>query len=51
MKSSELAAFEKLIARLRELANDKFFGEIVVSFQNGKPHTIKVNRVYKIDQL
>ncbi len=50
-RESETAALQKITACFRELMADRFFGEVAVSFQNGKPHTVKVHRTYKIEQL
>ena len=42
---------EKVSELLRQLMKDHFFGEVAITFQNGRPHTVKVNRTYKVDQL
>ena len=42
---------EKVSELLRQLMKDHFFGEVAITFQNGRPHTVKVHRTYKVDQL
>jgi len=42
---------EKLLEMLRHLMKDQFFGEVSITFQNGKPHTIKLYRTYKVEEL
>ena len=46
----QLALF-KIEDLLEQLTKDDFYGEVTITFQNGKPHTIKVHRTYKLDQL
>lgn len=50
-KSTDKPTLEKMTELLRQLMRDQFFGEVGITFQNGRPHTIKVHRTYKVDQL
>jgi len=50
-RQGEQANIEKLTELLRKLVKDQFFGEVGITFQNGRPHTIKVHRTYKVEQL
>jgi len=50
-QAKERPTIEKLNELLRQLMKDHFFGEVAITFQNGRPHTVKVHRTYKVDQL
>lgn len=50
-KGTDKPTLEKMTELLRQLMRDQFFGEVGITFQNGRPHTIKVHRTYKVDQL
>ena len=50
-RQGEQPNIEKLTELLRKLVKDQFFGEVGITFQNGRPHTIKVHRTYKVEQL
>lgn len=50
-QSQEVPTIEKLTEKLRQLMRERFFGEVGITFQNGKPHTIKVHRTYKVEDL
>lgn len=47
----EQPTVDKVSELLRQLMTDHFFGEVAITFQNGRPHTVKVHRTYKVDQL
>lgn len=47
----EPATLEKVVEMLRKLTEENFFGEVGITFQNGRPHTIKVYKTYKANQL
>ena len=47
----DLDSTDKIAELLRKLVKDRFFGEVAITFQSGRPHTIKVNRTYKVEQL
>jgi len=47
----ERPTIDKLNELLKQLMKDRFFGEVAITFQNGRPHTVKVHRTYKVDQL
>ena len=42
---------ERLHQYLERLANTEFYGKVVVSFQNGKVHDIKVEQTKKLEEL
>ena len=50
-KPREPVTLDKLIELLHKLIEDEFFGEVAITFQNGRPHTIKVHRTYKVNEL
>lgn len=50
-QAKEKPTIEKLNELLKQLMKDRFFGEVGITFQNGRPHTVKVHRTYKVDQL
>jgi len=53
--ASELRAagspIERLHRYLERLAVSDFYGKVVVSFQNGKVHDIKVEQTKKLEEL
>jgi hypothetical protein len=49
--TQEKPTMDKLTDMMRQLMRDRFFGDVNITFQNGKPHTIKVHRTYKLDEL
>lgn len=49
--TKDTPTIEKLTELMRQLMREHFFGEVGITFQNGKPHTIKVHRTYKVDDL
>jgi hypothetical protein len=42
---------ERLHRYLERLAGSAFYGKVVVSFQHGKVHDIKVEQTKKLDEL
>lgn len=50
-QNQERPTIDKILEMLRQLMRERFFGEVGITFQNGKPHTIKVHRTYKVDDL
>ncbi len=42
---------EKLAHYLTSLVEQKFFGSVVVTFQNGKVDTIKTEKIQRLDGL
>jgi hypothetical protein len=42
---------ERLHQYLERLADTSFFGKVVVSFQNGKVHDIKIEQTKKLEEL
>ena len=50
-QAKDRPTIEKVSELLRQLMKDHFFGEVAITFQNGRPHTVKVHRTYKVDQL
>jgi len=42
---------ERLHRYLERLAGSEFYGKVVVSFQNGKVHDIKVEQTKKLEEL
>jgi hypothetical protein len=42
---------ERLHRYLERLAASEFYGKVVVSFQNGKVHDIKVEQTKKLEEL
>jgi hypothetical protein len=44
-------ALERLHRYLERLAGSEFYGKVVVSFQNGKVHDIKVEQTKKLEEL
>jgi hypothetical protein len=42
---------ERLCRYLERLAGSEFYGKVVVSFQHGKVHDIKVEQTKKLDEL
>jgi len=50
-QAKDRPTIEKVSELLRQLMKDQFFGEVAITFQNGRPHTVKVHRTYKVDQL
>jgi hypothetical protein len=42
---------ERLHRYLERLAGSEFYGKVIVSFQNGKVHDIKVEQTKKLDEL
>jgi hypothetical protein len=42
---------ERLHRYLERLAGSEFYGKVVVSFQHGKVHDIKVEQTKKLDEL
>lgn len=50
-QTQEKPTIDKLMDMMRQLARDRFFGEVGITFQNGKPHTIKVHKTYKVEDL
>jgi len=50
-QAKDKPTIEKVNELLKQLMKDRFFGEVGITFQNGRPHTIKVHRTYKVEQL
>ena len=44
----EVSKLEHLIPKLR---NESFYGEVNITFQNGKPLLVKINQTYKMNDL
>jgi hypothetical protein len=42
---------EAVVAYLRQLATDRFFGEVTIKFQNGHAQQVRTEQVHKIDDL
>jgi hypothetical protein len=42
---------ERLHRYLDRLADTEFFGKVIVSFQNGKVHDIKIEQTKKLEEL
>jgi hypothetical protein len=42
---------DQLSRYLATLSEEGFFGKVVVSFQNGKVHDVKVEQTLKLDEL
>lgn len=42
---------ERLLRYLDKLARDGFYGKVLVSFQNGKVHDVKIEQTKKLDEL
>jgi hypothetical protein len=36
---------------IQKLTNESFYGEVNITFQNGKPMTVKVNQTYRMNDL
>lgn len=45
------SSIDKVSHMVHQLMQEQFFGELSISFQNGRPHTIKVHRTLKLDDL
>jgi sulfatase maturation enzyme AslB (radical SAM superfamily) len=41
----------KLEHLIERLARESFYGEVNITFQNGKPLLVKVNQTYKMNDL
>lgn len=41
----------KLEHIIQKLRSESFFGEVHVTFQNGKPVLVKINQTYKMNEL
>ena len=44
----EISKLEHLIQKLR---SESFFGEVSITFQNGKPMLVKINQSYRVKDL
>ena len=42
---------ERLHQYLERMADTNFYGKVVVSFQNGKVHDIKIEQTKKLEEL
>jgi hypothetical protein len=41
----------KLEHIIQKLRSESFYGEVNVTFQNGKPVLVKINQTYKMNEL
>lgn len=48
---SPSASLERLFRYVEKLSSGKFFGRVVVSFQNGKVCDVKIEQTKKLDEL
>ena len=51
MSGRPASSIERLLRYLDGLAHDGFYGKVLVSFQNGKVHDIKIEQTKKLDEL
>jgi hypothetical protein len=42
---------ETVVAFLRQLSADRFFGTVTITFQAGKPLQVRTETVHKVDDL
>jgi hypothetical protein len=51
IKIPKIPAGSKLEHVLEKLRNESFYGEVNITFQNGKPLLVKINQTYKMNEL
>ncbi|HWN68525.1 MAG TPA: hypothetical protein VNM90_12885 [Haliangium sp.] len=47
----EIPGVSKLEHLLEKLTSESFFGEVNITFQNGKPMLVKINQSYRVKDL
>ncbi len=51
IKIPKIPAEAKLEHVLEKLKSESFYGEVNITFQNGKPLLVKINQTYKMNEL
>jgi hypothetical protein len=51
IKIPKLPGVFKLEHLLEKLTSESFYGEVNITFQNGKPMQVKINQTYRMNDL
>jgi hypothetical protein len=51
IKIPKIPAGSKLEHLLQKLTSESFYGEVNITFQNGKPMQVKINQTYRMNDL
>ena len=51
IKIPKVPAGAKLDHLLEKLTSESFYGEVSITFQNGKPMQVKINQTYRMNDL
>jgi hypothetical protein len=51
IKIPKMPGVFKLEHLLEKLRSESFYGEVNITFQNGKPLLVKINQTYKMNEL